>query len=154
MHPVLLDVGGYAIPTYGVCLALGLLIGLLVGGVRARRDGLPFEIAWDLGIIAMVAGIVGSRAEYVRSHLWRFSWDEPLRVFALRDGGMVFYGGLILTLAAYAAYGRWKGISFFALTDLMAPSVALGHALGRVGCLLAGCCYRSESTRLNSSHIL
>ena len=141
MHPFLFHIGGHAIPAYGVLVGLGFFIGLLVGGVRARRDGLPFDLAWDLGIIAMVAGIVGGRAEYVRTHLWRFSWDEPLKVFALGEGGLVFYGGLTLTLVCYAIYGRWKGLSFFALTDAMAPSVGLGHALGRVGCLLAGCCY-------------
>lgn len=141
MFPVLFHVGGHAIPAYGVLMGLGFFIGLLVGGLRARRDGFPFDLAWDLGIIGMVVGIVGGRMEYVRTHLWRFSWDEPLKVFALGDGGLVFYGGLILAIACYAIYGRWKGISVFALTDVMAPSVSLGHAFGRVGCLLAGCCY-------------
>lgn len=140
MFPYLFEVGGLPIPAYGVMLATGFLVGLLVATVRFQRDGLPHDWAWDLGILAMIGGVVGARLEYVRTQTDEFvgQWHK---VFALRDGGMVFYGGLIGALALYLLYARWRKVSFFTLTDAMAPSVALGHAFGRVGCLGAGCCY-------------
>lgn len=140
MFPVLFTVGSLTIPAYGVMLATGFLVGLGVGALRFHREGLPHDWAWDLGILAMIGGVVGARVEFVRTRpdLFVGKWSQ---VFALRDGGMVFYGGLIGALLLYALYARWRKVSFFTLVDAMAPSVALGHAFGRVGCLGAGCCY-------------
>ncbi len=140
MHPVLFRLGDFPVATYGVCFGVGLFAGLLLATVRARRDGIPGDWAWDLGMLAMVFGVIGARLEYVRTHPAAFL-ENPALVFALRDGGLVFYGGFALTLAAYVVYARFRGLHFLDLTDLMAPSVALGHAIGRVGCIAAGCCY-------------
>lgn len=144
MHPVLFRVGNFDVATYGVCVGLALFLGLLLGTVRARRDGLAGDTAWDLGLIAMVCAVVGARLEYVRTHPGSFL-EDPARVFALRDGGLVFYGGFVFTLLGYALYARVKKQPFLALTDVMAPSLSFGHALGRLGCLSAGCCYGRET---------
>ncbi len=140
MHPVLFRVGSLDISTYGVALGLAFFFGLLLGTVRARRDGLAVDTAWDLGIIAIVCGVVGARLEFIRTHPG-YLGDDLSRLFALRDGGLVFYGGFLGTLLGFAVYARLKGLRLFALTDMMAPSLSLGHALGRAGCLAAGCCY-------------
>jgi phosphatidylglycerol:prolipoprotein diacylglycerol transferase len=138
--PVLFHVGAFAVPTYGVMLGLGLLVGMGIGALRAARDGMPADWAWDLGLLTIVVAIVGARLEHVRTHPAVFL-EHPEKVFALRDGGMVFYGGFALTLVAFAVYARFRGRSFLALTDMMAPSVGFGHAVGRLGCLGAGCCF-------------
>jgi phosphatidylglycerol:prolipoprotein diacylglycerol transferase len=140
VHPVLFRVGSLDISTYGVTLGLAFFFGLLLGTVRAKRDGMPVDTAWDLGIIAILCGVVGARLEYVRTHPERLI-EDPTRVFALRDGGLVFYGGFIGTMLGFALYARLKRARFFDLTDVMAPSLGFGHALGRVGCLAVGCCY-------------
>ncbi len=140
MHPVMFHVGTFAVPTYGFMLATGLFLGLLYGTAQLRRDGQDPEWGWDLGILAMFGGVVGGRAEYVRTHFERFV-AKPVEMFALRDGGMVFYGGLLLSIAMYLLYARWRKVSSLVLFDAMAPSVAFGHAIGRFGCLGAGCCY-------------
>lgn len=140
MHPVLFTIHGFAVPSYGMALATGLFVGLLYGTVQARKDGLPADWAWDLGILAMIFGVLGGRLEYVRTHWERFV-GHPAAIFALRDGGMVFYGGFLLTLASYVVYARWRRVPVIALFDMMAPSVGFGHAIGRFGCLAAGCCY-------------
>lgn len=133
-------VGTFAVPTYGFMLATGLFLGLLYGTVQLRRDGQNPEWGWDLGILAMIGAVVGGRGEYVRTHYERFL-EKPAEMFALRDGGMVFYGGLVVSIAMYLVYARWRKVPALALFDAMSPSVAFGHAIGRFGCLGAGCCY-------------
>lgn len=140
MHPVLFHVGTLAVSTYGVTMGLGLFVGLLYGTVQARKDGLPGEWAWDLGLVAMVCAVVGSRLEYVRTHFERFA-GSPGDIFVLRDGGLVFYGGFVASLFGFWAYARWRKVPVLALFDLMAPSVGFGHAIGRIGCLSTGCCF-------------
>ena len=140
MHPVLFTVGGFAVPSYGVMLATGLFVGLLIGTLRAPRDGFPSEWAWDLGILTMVCAIIGGRLEFVRTNFSRFL-AAPSTIFALRDGGMVFYGGFVLTVLGFLVYARRRSVPALALLDMMAPSVGFGHAIGRIGCLLAGCCF-------------
>lgn len=141
MFPFLFYVGDFGVPTYGTMLALGFLAGLALGALRGRADGIPGDWAWDLGILGMIGGVVGARLEHVRTHPHKYV-DQPwTQVFALRDGGMVFYGGLVGALLLIAIYARWRKVGFLVLTDMLAPSVGLGHAFGRVGCLGAGCCY-------------
>jgi len=140
VFPVLFHVGSFAVPTYGVMMGTGLFVGLLIGTLRAKRDSLPTDWAWDLGLITMVCAVVGARLEHVRTHPAVFL-ENPARIFALRDGGMVFYGGFALSLLGFALYARFRGKAFLEMTDLMSPSVAFGHAIGRLGCIAAGCCF-------------
>jgi phosphatidylglycerol---prolipoprotein diacylglyceryl transferase len=140
VFPVLFHLGDFPVATYGITMGAGIFFGLLLGTVRARRDGLPSDWAWDLGLLAFTLGIAGARLEYVRTHPAVFL-ENPARVFALRDGGLVFYGGFVLTLIGFAVYARFRGRHFLDMTDMMSPSLAFGLALGRIGCLASGCCY-------------
>ncbi len=141
MFPTLFHVGDFGVPAYGTMLGLGFLAGIALGQLRGQRDGLPGDWAWDLGILAILGGVIGGRLEHVRTLPEVYAGKPWTQVLALRDGGMVFYGGLVGALVLFWLYSRWRRVSFFALTDIMAPSVAFGHAFGRVGCLGAGCCY-------------
>ena len=145
MHPVLFHVGDLPIATYGVATGLALLLGVLLGTRQAKRDGLPSEWAWDLGLLTMACFPVGARLEYVRTHWDRFA-DHPAAILSLRDGGLVFYGGLVTSILGFLVYARWRKVSALALLDMMAPSVSFGHAIGRLGCLAAGCCYGRETS--------
>lgn len=119
---------------------MGVGIGIATMLALGRREGVDPDVLWELAIVLLVGIVGGSRLEYVRTHWGDFA-DEPLRVLALRDGGLVFYGGLVGVLLATAAWVAWRRAPVWKLLDLMAIGLPFGHAVGRVGCLLAGCCY-------------
>ena len=140
MHPELIHIGSFALPSYGVMMALGFLAALWLLRRRAPAFGVEPDAASDIGIWILLSGLVGAKLllvivewpQYVRS------WDG-LKDLA-RAGG-VFYGGLIGAIVGTVILLRKRGIPFFTFADNAAPSVALGQCLGRVGCLLAGCCW-------------
>ena len=96
----------------------------------------------DLGPWIIVGAIIGARTLYVISY-WRESFaNEPWwEIFMVQHGGLVFYGGLIGSSLATILYAQLKGLPLWRMADIFAPSVALGHVFGRVGCLMNGCCY-------------
>lgn len=142
MHPIAFNLGSLSVHWYGVLVALAFLAGLWLASRRGLRDGIPPERIADLGTWLIVGVIVGARALYVITY-WREEFaGRPLwEIFALRRGGLVFYGGFIGAVIAGTLFVRRKKVSFWKLADVLAPSIALGFALGRIGCLLNGCCY-------------
>jgi phosphatidylglycerol:prolipoprotein diacylglycerol transferase len=140
VHPVLFTVGGVDLHAYGVLFAGGIAVGLLIAVKGLVRDGLPADLGWDAALAMLVGAIAGARLEYVRSHLSDFQSD-PLRVLALRDGGMVFYGGFIGAVACMTALLMWRRAPTLRVLDAFAAPLPIGHALGRIGCVMAGCCW-------------
>jgi phosphatidylglycerol:prolipoprotein diacylglycerol transferase len=140
MHPELIRIGSFALPSYGLMMALGFLAALWLVRKRAPVFGLAPDAASDVGIWLLLSGLVGAKLLLVIVEWPQYvsSWDG-LKDLA-RAGG-VFYGGLIGATLATAILLRKRGISFFTFADTAAPSIALGQFLGRVGCLLAGCCW-------------
>jgi phosphatidylglycerol:prolipoprotein diacylglycerol transferase len=139
MHPTLIDAGWFQIRSYGYMLALSFLVGIYLAAWRAKRRGVKPQYILDLSVYIILSAVVGSRFLYVLFHLEDYS--SPLEFFALWEGGATFYGGLVLALAASVWFTRRKGLSFLAVADIMAPSIALGMALTRVGCFFSGCCF-------------
>ncbi|MCX7895359.1 MAG: prolipoprotein diacylglyceryl transferase [Thermoanaerobaculum sp.] len=139
MHPFLVDLGFFALPTYGVFLALGLVAGLWTARSRAKRAGLPPDKVVDLGVWVVFAGLLGGKLLLVVAEPGYLTSLQGW-VSLLRAGG-VFYGGLLGALAAAALLVRRWRLPFWPLADTVAPSIALGHAFGRLGCFFAGCCY-------------
>lgn len=131
---------------YGVMAMVGFLLGLWLARWRARRVGLSPETITDLLIYALIAGIVGSRVFYVVQNADHFfntrrpGWSF-MDLFEIWKGGLVFYGGFIGAGIVVLWVARARKIRLLALLDAMAPSVVLGHAFGRIGCFLHGCCY-------------
>jgi phosphatidylglycerol:prolipoprotein diacylglycerol transferase len=140
VHPVLFEIGGVAVHAYGVLYASGIAIGLLIAIRLLVRDGLPADLGWDVALALIVGAVAGARLEYVRSHLSTFSAD-PARILALRDGGLVFYGGFIGAVAAIVALLAWRRAPILRVLDAFAAPIPVGHAIGRVGCVFAGCCW-------------
>ena len=142
MHKIAFQLGNFTIYWYGVLVALGLLAGLWTAGRRAPLSGIRSETVIDLGPWLILGTIVGARGLYVLSY-WREDFaSQPLwQIFNIRGGGLVFYGGLIGASLACILYVRLKKLPLWKIADLLAPSIALGHAFGRLGCLMNGCCY-------------
>lgn len=142
MHPIAFELGSITIHWYGVMVALGFLAGIWTATRRCVHDGLdPHKVA-DLAPWLIVSGLVGARVLYVISY-WKDSFaGEPWwEIFMIQHGGLVFYGGLIGATLAAIVYLKLKRLPPFKVGDALAPSIALGHVFGRIGCLLNGCCY-------------
>ncbi len=142
MFPKLIEIDGFFLGSYGLMVALGLLGGLWVAQRLARRSGLNPEAIVNLGVYCVLAGVAGAKLLMfaVDYDYYRANPGEIFSLSTLRAGG-VFYGGLILALATGVLYMRRQRLPGLATADALAPGVALGHALGRVGCFLAGCCW-------------
>ena len=147
MHPIAYKFGSVAIHWYGVMVALGFLVALWAASRRGVLDGFTPDQILDLGPWLIVGGIVGGRTLYVAT-FWREQFaDKPFwEVFMIQHGGLVFYGGFIGASLAGVLYGRLKKLQIWKLFDAIAPSIALGYAFGRIGCLLNGCCYGRACT--------
>jgi phosphatidylglycerol:prolipoprotein diacylglycerol transferase len=149
MHPVLFQIFGFSVPSYGFLLALSFLVGAGLAAWRANRAGLNAEAILDLAILIILGASAGSRIYYVVLHWEEFQGDWigaliPLPGSGQSAGGLVFYGGFLGGLTAASLYLWLKRYSFAAYADASAPSIALGLALTRVGCFLNGCCHGRE----------
>jgi len=140
MHPILFSVGPFTLRSYGVMMALSFLLGLGLANVLNRREGRSFDELLDLGTWIMLGAVLGARILYCIVE-WPQFQAQPWTVFAVWQGGLVYYGGLIG--AALTAYGvmRFKGMPVWSYADVLAPGLALGQVTGRLGCFLNGCCY-------------
>jgi len=141
MHPVLIRLGTLEIHTYGVLVAAGFLAGILTAQRRARQAGLAPERISDLGVWLIVAAMLGAKLFHI-VFFWndfRAGW-QATGLASLR-AGFVFYGGFFGATIGLVAYARLNKLPAWQLADVLAPSLALGHAFGRLGCFFEGCCY-------------
>lgn len=142
MDPIAFSIGNFAVHWYGVLAAAGLLFGLKTAAARGGRYGLPPQKMFDMGAWIVIGAIIGARALYVLTY-WEeeFAGKEWTTMFWIRQGGLVFYGGFAAAALAVIFCAYWKKLDLWRVADAFAPSVALGHAFGRIGCLMTGCCY-------------
>ena len=140
MYPLLVKIGDFSLHTYGVLLALGFILAVALAFIEARRIGIDPNLILDLSFYLVITALLGSRLFYVLANLQEFR-GHPIDAVKFWQGGLVFYGGLIFAFLAGLWYVRRHHLNFRQLADLMAPSIALGQALGRLGCFAAGCCY-------------
>ncbi len=146
MYPQLLHFGRFFLPTYGFLVALGVLIGLWISVRNSERLGIDGEKAWNLGILVVLCGIVGAKVLYIINDWGTYS-AHPSEIFSIEtlQAGGVFSGGLIAAFIAAAWYVRKHHMPALGTCDAFAPGLALGHAIGRIGCFAAGCCYGKET---------
>jgi phosphatidylglycerol:prolipoprotein diacylglycerol transferase len=140
MHPILFDFGGFTIYAYGVLLAAAYLLGLQFALVRARRRGLDAQRVMDLGIWIIISALVGAKLLLLIVDFKQFT-QNPRELLSLARSGGVFYGGLIAAVVVALLYLRRHQLPLWTTTDVFAPGIALGHVVGRLGCLMAGCCF-------------
>ena len=140
MYPDLITIGPFTLHTYGVFVALGFTVGILVTIRLGRTQGFTAQQIMDMAFVMMLWAIVGSRAMYVLMNLDYFK-EHPLDGLKIWQGGLVFSGGLVAVGAAMVWHLRRNRLSFWEVGDLWAPAIALGQGIGRIGCFMAGCCY-------------
>lgn len=130
--PMLIELGPLAIRWYGLLIALAVLLGLVISSRLARRRGFESGLISDLLPLLVLAAVVGARAYYVlfEWRQYRLNWLEALQIWR---GGIAIHGALIGGVLAVIAFCRWRRLSFWALMDVLVPSVALGQAIGRWG---------------------
>ena len=144
MHPVAFELGPLTIHWYGIMIALAFLAGVWTAGRRGLRHGInPHHIS-DAALWLLIGAIIGARALHVISYWEEFEGRGLLEIFKIQKGGLVFYGGVIGALMAGALFVWKTKLPFFKLADAIAPSIALGSAFGRIGCLMTGCCYGAQ----------
>lgn len=140
MYPRLLELGPITVYSYGVLLASAYLLALYSAVRRARRFGLDADRVLDLGIYIIISALVGAKLLLLIVDFDYFR-RQPAELWTLARSGGVFYGGLVVAFAVGIWYMRKHRLPVWPTADAIAPGIALGHVVGRVGCLLAGCCY-------------
>lgn len=145
MHPVLFKIGPYQVYSYGAMLALAFLVCSFLAKRRAASIGMDGEKILDFTVLLIISGVIGGRIMFVILDLEYFK-ARPLDIFKLWEGGLVWYGGLILAVISGAVFLRIYKMPVLKTADLMMPYVALGQAIGRIGCFLNGCCYGRPTT--------
>ncbi len=140
MDPVAFHIGSKPIYWYGVLVALGFLAAILHWTWRGKREGRPPGIGSDLAVWAMVGGVLGGRLAYVIANGGYFA-AHPAEILRVDQGGLIFYGGFFGGCAAAGLFLRARKLPFWEFADFASSAVPLGHAFGRIGCFLNGCCY-------------
>jgi phosphatidylglycerol:prolipoprotein diacylglycerol transferase len=144
MHPIFFSIGPLTIRWYGVMAAVGFLLAALFLNLNRKRANMDENQASALLFLAIISGVVGSRVFYVIQY-WSQFRDNFSEVFRIDHGGLVFYGGFFLAIAAMIIYCRAKKLDLVRVLDVFSPALAIGHAMGRIGCFLNGCCYGSTT---------
>jgi phosphatidylglycerol:prolipoprotein diacylglycerol transferase len=141
---------GLPVRGYGLMLLVGITSGVGMAMYRARQGGLNPEIILSLAIWLVICGVVGARLFYVTEY-----WDESfarrspretfIEIINIPEGGLVIYGGLVGAAVGFTIFILQHRLPFLAMADLIAPSMAVGLAFGRIGCFLNGCCYGGQT---------
>lgn len=145
MKPVLIDIFGWPLRGYGAFVGACLVVGMSLVMRYGRRQGLPQQGLLDAAFGAVIGGIVGSRLLYVLVHSADFI-DAPFSALRVWEGGMMYFGGLLAGMIVGSIIAVKRGVNLWAGLDTIAPAMGASQAIGRVACLIAGCCYGPEMT--------
>lgn len=140
MYPILFKFGFIQVYSYGLMVALAFFVSTFLLARRASVTGLKEDFFWNVSFWILSGGILGGRLTYIILNL-QFFLENPLEIFMLWHGGLVWYGGLLGGILCAFCYIKLKKAAIGKVLDELAPFAALGQSIGRIGCLLNGCCY-------------
>ena len=140
MHPIICQMGPFTIYSYGLLLVVAFLVSSTLAAFQAKKQKINPDIIFNLSFTVFISGIIGARSLYVIENI-TYYLRNPLEIIMLQLGGLSWFGGLILGFLSGTVYLKKKKLSIYRILDLMSPFVALGQAIGRIGCLLNGCCF-------------
>jgi phosphatidylglycerol:prolipoprotein diacylglycerol transferase len=133
--------------SYGLMIAIGFLVVLYCIQREAAKEGIDAKTVHEMAFWGLFWGIVGTRLMHIAMYSENYSWNDPIGWIALWNGGLVFQGGFLAVIYVYLGLKR-RGISFWVATDIVLPFFPLGHAFGRLGCFLNGCCFGQRAEGL------
>ena len=141
MHSELFELGGIPLHMYGLCMAIGFLLAWRAMVYLRKRTNQPYEDLATLLTSVMISSVLGARAAYVIEHWSGEFAHNPMAIFRIDQGGLMFYGGLIAALVLCIGYALYNKMNFFDIGDVTATAVPIGQFFGRLGCFMHGCCY-------------
>lgn len=134
---VSIPIGPLHIQVWGLMVAMGMLVGLWIALKEAKRLHVSKDLILDVFLWTVISSMIGSRLFYA-AFAWEEFTDDPLRVFRIWEGGMAFYGGFLSAVLTIFIFLRVKKVSFWKVADVLAPGLAIGIFIGRIGCYLTG----------------
>jgi phosphatidylglycerol:prolipoprotein diacylglycerol transferase len=140
MFPEICKIGPFTIYAYGLLLAIAFIAGSTLATMRARVENIDPDIIFNLSFLTFISGVIGARIFYVIENL-SYYLKNPLEIIMLQHGGLSWYGGLFAGIISAVLYIKKRNLSVYKTLDLISPFLALGQAIGRIGCLLNGCCF-------------
>lgn len=152
MYPVLFEIFGRKIHSFGLMMVIGFLLAIQLARALARRSKLDPEIFTNVAMIGLIFGVIGARLSHVLENFNAYSnfehgrtlWDNVWDAVNITSGGLTFYGGFLLGFPACLIYGWHKRVPLRLGMDIAAPCLMVGLAIGRIGCFMNGCCYGRE----------
>lgn len=144
MHPLICKIGPVSVYAYGLMLATAYLVSSFLATRKAKKSGVDPQEVFNLGFIILIFGIIGARLFYILLH-FNYYTGNLKEAIMLQRGGLSWFGGLFAGSSAAALYIKKRKMNLYRTLDLVIPFVALGQAIGRIGCLLNGCCYGKVS---------
>jgi phosphatidylglycerol---prolipoprotein diacylglyceryl transferase len=140
MHPILFQIGPITIYSYGVMLATAVVICAWLLSRDAKKLGIGHETIYDLMLWTVAGGIIGARLFYVAIS-WEYFSSQWMEIFLIYKGGLAWQGSFVGGVVGGVLFARRRALSLRPLTDIVAPYIALGQSIGRVGCFFNGCCF-------------
>ncbi|MFO8192668.1 MAG: prolipoprotein diacylglyceryl transferase [Bacillota bacterium] len=145
MYPELFTIGNLTIHSYGLMISLAVLVAVMAVYREAPRENINPDHVLEAVIVAALTGLIGARLLYMLLN-WDYYSGRFISSFFVQFEGLSFYGAFFGGTLALFFWSYYRKIGFLKMADLLAPYLALGYAIGRVGCFLNGCCYGKEST--------
>lgn len=144
MHSVICKIGPFTAYSYGLMLVLAFMVSLKLATLQAKRENVGAGIIFNFSFIVFISGIIGARLFYIIENLSYYA-KQPIEIIMLQEGGLSWFGGLIFGVIFGIAYLKKRNLSIYRIFDLCVPYVSLAQAIGRIGCLLNGCCFGKVS---------
>ncbi len=140
MHPILFEIFDFKVHSFGLLMLLAFAVALLFARKRGPRFGFTPEQISDVAFWTLIAGVLGARVAFLAQEI-PFYREHPEKLLTLQFEGLTSFGGLIFGFLTVVIACRRLKKPLWNLLDALAPAMLVGHAIGRVGCLLNGCCY-------------
>jgi len=140
MYPEICRIGPFTVYSYGLMLVVAFAVSSFLAGRQAKREGIDPEKIFNLSLVVFIFGVIGARIFYVAENIGYYA-KNPLESIMLQHGGLSWFGGLLLGFILGVAYLKKNKLAVYKICDFVIPYVALGQAIGRIGCFLNGCCY-------------
>jgi len=145
MNPIAFQIGSFEIRWYGILIAFGVIVAIVLAGYNCKKKDVNFDTVLDAFFVAFPAAIIGARMYYVIFEFQNYK-DNLIDMFNIRKGGLAIHGGLIGAFLAVYIFSRIRKLNILKYLDVVAPSIILAQAIGRWGNFMNGEAHGGEVT--------